>query len=328
MNKFYKNSLILFIYWLFLYSIYFSITNPIFFTLSDRNNIKNNIQVSQENLKKHVEYLSSINRTTQTWIVLTQNYIKSELNSYWISLINEQHYKVWDENHENIIVDFELNPKYETYVVGAHYDACDGNPWADDNVSGVAWVLEIARLLKDISLQNRNIELVFYSTEEPPNFWTHDMWSYYHAKSIKNKNIKMVLVYDMIWYFSEENDSQSFPAEILKYVYPTTGNYIAVVSNFSNFFTNREIKAWMSWFVNEKSTIWVESINAFDFIAGIDFSDHRNYWEFSIPAVMITDTSFYRNPNYHAKTDTMNTLDFQKIWDVVWSTVYTILNTK
>ena len=180
------------------------------------------------------------------------------------------------------------------YILGAHYDVFGELPGADDNASGVAGLLEASRVLKtQTTINKRNIDLVFYSTEEPPFYGTENMGSFFHAKSVKNNHlIKLVIIYDMIGYFSEEKNSQNYPISLMKNIYPENGNYISLVSNFSNLSTIRKVKSRFSSFLAENNFISVQSINAPTYIQGIDFSDHRNYWKFDFPSFLIYRYSF------------------------------------
>ncbi len=226
----------------------------------------------------------------------------------------EQMFNVAGLPQKNIIVSF--GPKdAERLIVGAHYDVCGEQAGADDNASGVAGLLELARLLKNKTDLKYRIDLVFYTLEEPPHFRTKEMGSYIHAKSLFDQKIKVkgMVCLEMIGYFSEKPKSQQYPIGILKLFYPTKANYIAVVSKIGQGRFLRKIKKR----IKPCCDVDVKSINAPAWITGIDFSDHLNYWAFGYDAVMITDTSFYRNANYHEKTDTVETLDFAKMAEVV-----------
>ena len=105
-------------------------------------------------------------------------------------------------------------------------------------------------------------------------------------------------------------------------MYPTVGNFITVVGRFGESNTTSHMKKFMK----VASPLPVEAINAPASLRGIDFSDHRNYWHFNFPAVMITDTSFFRNPNYHQESDAPETLDYEKMSDVVKGVAWAVLN--
>ena len=291
------------------------------------------INTKEKTLKKHVKFLSKLNRTSRKGQEQVINYILDELIKSNIDKenIKIQEYKINNRTYKNIIV--SLKPKFDikeetekNYIIGAHYDTYNELPGADDNASGIAGLLEISRILQSTNkLRKRNIDLVFYSTEEPPFFGTKNMGSYYHAKSIKDK-IELVMIFDMIGYFSEDKESQNFPISFMKYLYPTKGNFIAIVSNFSNSFKTREVKKRFNSFVQKNKLIEVESISAPANVQGIDFSDHRNYWKFNIPAILITDTAFLRNKNYHTEHDTYDKLDYKKMKEVVDATIATVLS--
>lgn len=255
-------------------------------------------------LEKSVAYIAEI---------FESNHLKTEIQAYQTSDGN---------TYKNVVASY--NEKAKTrIVIGAHYDVCDNQAGADDNASAVAGLLELARLVSELKPNlDYRIDFVAYSLEEPPYFATEYMGSYIHAKSLKEQNIKLkaMICLEMIGYFTDEPNSQNYPISALKAIYPTTGNFIAVVSKFGQDSLVRQVKTKML----QNSTIPVYSINAPEAVTGIDFSDHRSYWAFGYDALMITDTSFFRNKNYHQKTDTIETLDFDKMSEVVKG-VYTAM---
>jgi hypothetical protein len=207
-------------------------------------------------------------------------------------------------------------------VVGAHYDGFESFAAADDNASGVAALLELGRLLGKNAPKQR-VELVVWSLEEPPFFRTPSMGSFVHAKSLADLKVKVrgVISLESIGYFRDEEDTQRFPISALGLLYSTRANYLAVVGNLGQIGLTREVKSAM----RSATPLPIFSINAPAAVPGIDFSDHSNYWKFGFPAVMVTDTAFNRNPNYHAKTDTAQTLDYPRlaqatagIFEAVW----------
>jgi Zn-dependent M28 family amino/carboxypeptidase len=201
-----------------------------------------------------------------------------------------------------------------TIIVGAHYDSHGVTPGADDNASGVAGLIELAYLLQANPTTQR-IELVAYPLEEPPFFATKKMGSYFHAEAVSQESneIVSVIVLEMIGYFNETRGSQDYPVPLFKLMYPNTGNFIAVIGKLDQRPFISEIKAKMKG----AAEIDVYSIAAPTNIPGIDFSDHRNYWEFGYNAVMITDTAFYRNKAYHEVGDTWDRLNYEKMGEVV-----------
>ena len=211
-------------------------------------------------------------------------------------------------------------------IVGAHYDVCGSQPGADDNASAVAGLLEIARFAKqhEAELPGR-IDFVAYTLEEPPTYATHRMGSYVHAESLHKQKIEVrgMICLEMIGYFSGQKKSQEYPLSLLKWFYPTTGNFIGVVGNYGSSSLMKQVARHLG-----ATAIPVETLRAPAFLQGVDFSDHRNYWAFDYDAVMVTDTAFFRNPNYHQKTDTPDTLSFDKMAEVVKGLCWAILNMK
>ena len=239
-------------------------------------------------------------------------YIKNEF-SHTTTLVSEQPYRVQGKSYRNVIAQFGPETE-ERIVVGAHYDTAGELPGADDNASGVAGLLELARLLNQQQLKVR-VELVAFSTEEPPYFGTTGMGSYVHADSLRQKYVRVRAMFslEMIGYFSDAPNSQHFPVGFLNAFYPSTGNYIAVVGRLSDGLLVRRTKAAM----RNAAPLPVYSINAPEFVTGVDFSDQRNYWHAGYNAVMITDSAFYRNLNYHTEHDTAEKLDYKRMAMVV-----------
>lgn len=227
--------------------------------------------------------------------------------------VAEQPFEVHGRTYRNVCVRFGPvdGPRV---IVGAHYDACQGTPGADDNASGVAGLLELAGLL------GRNppagtVELVAYTLEEPPFFRTSYMGSARHAGALAEAGIpvRAMIGLEMIGFFSDEAGSQSFPIPLLRLFYPGRGNFIGVVGNLSQRRLVRQIKIVMKG----ATDLPVHSLNAPAFVPGVDWSDHRCYWAYGFDAAMITDTAFLRNRAYHTTDDTADRLDYQRMAKVV-----------
>jgi len=272
------------------------------------------VEVNPEILKTHVITLSETNppRSEDTDnLDVSAFYIKDQLLKY--GDVKEMEYTVWGIPYRNISILFgdETN---ERIVVGAHYDSFQGLPGADDNASGVAGLIELARILSHTQLK-RSVELVAYTLEEPPYFRTPEMGSAVHAKTLKENAVDVVVMMslEMIGYFTDEPDSQEYPMSLLKLFYPSTGNFIAVVGNLSGFGVVRKTKRAM----RSAMSLPVRSLNAPGALAGVDFSDHLNFWKYDYPALMITDTAFFRNKAYHTENDTWDRLDYERMSEVV-----------
>jgi len=217
------------------------------------------------------------------------------------------------KTYKNVICSFGTENK-KRIIVGAHYDVCENQEGADDNATGVVGLLELSRQLKTSKL-NYRIDLVAYTLEEPPYFKTEFMGSYVHAKSLLDSNIDVygMISVEMIGYFKDEKKSQSYPIGILSLFYGNKGNYITLVKKFN---TGKFARKFSKNYISSK-TIRTKKFTGPKSLPGIDFSDHLNYWKFGFSALMITDTSFYRNKNYHKKSDTMETLDIYRMSKVI-----------
>jgi Zn-dependent M28 family amino/carboxypeptidase len=227
--------------------------------------------------------------------------------------VESQAYKVGGTSYRNVIASFGPETG-ERVVVGAHYDVFGGFAGADDNTSGVAALLELAELLKK-KPPARRVDLVAFTLEEPPSFRTKQMGSWVHADSLRAQGVKVIgmISIEMVGYFSDQSDSQKYPAPGMSTLYGDRGDFIAVVGRFEDPGIVRTVKSAMA----AAGSVSVQSINAPRSIPGIDFSDHLNYWDRGYPAVMVTDTSFYRNGNYHTDADVPTTLDYERMAIVV-----------
>ncbi len=245
-------------------------------------------------------------------------YIKTEFLKA-STRVSYQRYVVNQQTYYNVIASFGPNDG-ERIIVGAHYDSAGELPGADDNASGVAGLIALAEKLAiaEKSINNKlttRIDLVAYALEEPPYFKTDQMGSAWHAFKMREDEvgIKLMISLEMLGYFSDQADSQQYPVPLLDLLYPTKGNYIAIIGLFNQGGITKKAKTLMQ----AATRMDVYSINAPRMIPGIDFSDHLNYWNEGYPAVMITDTAFFRNHAYHTADDVPERLDYEKMADVL-----------
>lgn len=232
----------------------------------------------------------------------------------------KQTYQIGGFRYSNIIalVGDTTKPRI---VIGAHYDVCGEQDGADDNGSGVVGIILALDQLKDYAGEYC-LEFVAYTLEEPPLYNTEYMGSLQHANWLKSRGTEVfgMVSLEMIGYYSDAKKSQSYPLGILKMIYGGKGDYITLVRKFEKGkFTRRFTKAF-----RKSKYIKTKKFTGPRKLTGIDFSDHRSYWSNGFDALMITDTSFYRNANYHKKSDTIETLDFNRMADVVNAVVFAI----
>jgi hypothetical protein len=285
------------------------------------------VKVDKTRLYADVQYLTEISPPRHAFNLPSLNksaaYIHSEFSKV-SDQVRYQPFQVEGQEYKNVIC--TLGPATpERIIVGAHYDVCGDQPGADDNASGVAGLLELGRLIKQSSPQLKyQVELVAYSLEEPPYFKTAAMGSAVHARSLAKagNQVRAMISLEMIGYYSEEKNSQSYPVAALKAIYPDKANFISVVGNMDQGKLVRHMKQMMQ----AGSNIDVQSLTAPAAVPGVDFSDHLNYWKYKFPAVMITNTAFFRNPHYHLPSDRIETLNFDKMAEVVrgvyWAVVH------
>lgn len=276
------------------------------------------MNANKDRIYQDVEFLTSItpSRNFQHLKSLEKaaGYIKNEFKKSGLKPVL-QTWKAQGKPYKNVMA--SVNPeKKRRLIVGAHYDVCGDQPGADDNASGVAGLLELARLMAEhLPKMDYRVDFIAYCLEEPPFFGTTSMGSYVHARSLSDNNSDVIgmISLEMIGYFSDAPESQSFPSPDLAAFYPHTANFIIVVGiKEYEVFSNRVHKL-----MSTGSAIDVQLINlpSSEGLAGL--SDQRNYWVFGYNGLMINDTSFIRNPHYHKKSDTIRTLDFKRMTAVV-----------
>jgi hypothetical protein len=201
----------------------------------------------------------------------------------------------------------------EIVIVGAHYDSVIGAVGANDNGSGVAAVLELARMFKEAK-PARTLRFVAFVDEEPPFYRGDEMGSRYYAQRSKElgENIVAMFSLETIGYYSERPGSQHYPFP-LSFFYPSTGNFIAFVSNLSSRALLHEAIASFRRHAEFPS----EAAAAPAFLPGVDWSDHWSFWREGWPALMVTDTAPYRYPHYHTMQDTPDKVDYERLARVV-----------
>jgi Zn-dependent M28 family amino/carboxypeptidase len=191
-------------------------------------------------------------------------------------------------------------------IIGAHYDTVPNTPGADDNASGIACLLELARECFDQET-GCTVRFVAFVNEEPPFCHTEQMGSYVYAKACKDRqeNIIGMISLEMLGFYSDEANSQDYPPEIAK-LYPNQGNFIAFVGNPES----QEFFYKVITLFRQTAQIPSEGLIAPTMLPVVDLSDQWSFWQMGYPAIMLTDTAFYRNHHYHNPRDTIEKLNF------------------
>lgn len=231
--------------------------------------------------------------------------------------LTEQPYQVEELAVRNIIAERRgADQPDRVIVIGAHYDTVVGSPGADDNASGVAVLLELARLHAETRFR-KTARFVAFTLEEPPFFRSRHMGSRIYARSLKERGhqIEAMLCLESVGYYSQEPGSQSFPSPVfwLRWRYPTTGNFITIISNDDSQPLQTQVRDALTAHMN----LPVETYAGPWWIPGVDWSDHGSFWNEGYPAVMLTDTAPFRNPHYHRPTDLPHTLNYKAMTELV-----------
>lgn len=266
-------------------------------------------RIRKDNLLAHLRQLVG-DRNAFTHAAQLQraaDYITTQFRAHGYHVHAEDVRVLW-RRYPNLIAELPNNPPAAPLlIVGAHYDTVIGSPGADDNASGVAAMLEIARVVSSELTGKtllRRLQFVGFTLEEESM-----AGSAHYAESLKRTaaDLAGMVSLEMVGYKSDAPQSQQLPAGY-EHLYPAVGNFIGVIANESS-------RALLETFVTAMKTVEglpVESLAVpgnGEVLPPTRLSDHSPFWDRGYPALMITDTSWFRNPHYHQKTDTIETLD-------------------
>jgi len=286
------------------------------------------LTVNQErmraNLEQHVRFLShSIGvRSAENFpnVYRAATYIEHRLRDLGYQVISQE-FSAYNRGFRNLEATLPGTTRpQEVVILGAHYDTAEDAPGADDNASGVAGVLELARAFAQ-SRQARTIRFVFFPNEEPPSFPTANMGSRHYATAARARNdqITAMLSIESIGYYDDDKGSQRYPFP-LNLAYPDVGDFIGFVSNLrSGPLVRRAIRAFRA-----HATMPTQGAAAPAWVPGVWWSDHWSFWREGYRAIMITDTAPYRYPFYHTPQDTAEKLDYGRMARVVDGLTYVV----
>ena len=254
-------------------------------------------------MREIIKTLTSLNRCfNNKGIFKAQKFIEKEFKKLNLKVkLQPIHTEYGNFYNIRASKNFEANNKI---IISAHYDTFKNYPGADDNASGIAGVIECARKLNS---SNYPLEFVAFCLEEPPFYGTDKMGSFVYAKNLKEENQKIAgaVVFEMIGHYS---DDQIIPDEFANVILSNKGDFIVNVANKKS-----------AKFL-EKLNLKANNLKSYNLVTENQLarlSDNSSFWDFDYEAIMITDTAFLRNPNYHTLNDTIETLDFEKMKEVV-----------
>ena len=263
-----------------------------------------------DNLKRHVTALAGRIGERNVWrpeaLAAAEAYIRTTLEDagYAVNLQSFPSRGLTVNNLEAVLPGHGAAD--EIIVIGAHYDSVADSPGANDNASGVAALLELARLLAGTTL-SRSVHFVAFANEEAPFFYGDEMGSNRYAARARAQgdHIEAMLSLETIGYYTDQPGSQRYPFPF-SFFYPDTGNFIGFVGNLSSRqLVRRAIGAFRA-----ATPFPSEGVAAPSGMEGVHWSDHWSFWQAGYPAIMVTDTAPFRYPHYHAATDTPEQLDY------------------
>ncbi|NER39552.1 MAG: M28 family peptidase [Oscillatoria sp. SIO1A7] len=274
-------------------------------------------RIFQEELRQDVEKIAGEGEHNYVFynnLVAVASFLESSLAAAGYKVRRER-YEANGQQFDNLEVEITGREKAdEIVVIGAHYDSVTGSPGANDNGTGAAAVLALARAFAGKNT-SRTLRFVEFVNEEPPFFWSEDMGSLVYAKGCSDRGEKIVamLSLETMGYYSDEPGSQQYPLGLLDMIYPITGNFIAFIGNIASGDLVRQVVGGFRSHTQFPS----EGTLLPEFVKGAGWSDHWAFWQQGYPALMVTDTAPFRYPYYHTTEDTPDKVDYDRLSRVV-----------
>jgi Zn-dependent M28 family amino/carboxypeptidase len=263
-----------------------------------------NIDVDRARLTRHLQKIVGERNlfTAQRHLATVESYVKAEFESFGLDAESDA-FSYASETFHNIVARLRPRDKEPVVILGAHFDSVVGTPGADDNASGVAVLLEAARLLARSDLRSQVLFCAFNLEE------LNMIGSKAFARKLKAAGTKIdaMISLEMVGYTDSRRGSQKYPLGLNR-LYPDRGDFIGVIGNWKSNALLRKFAPAM----RAAPGLAVETLSVPGkgmLIPAVRLSDHSPFWDLGYPALMITDTAFYRNPHYHGPTDTLDTLD-------------------
>jgi Peptidase family M28 len=268
------------------------------------------LAITPERLRAHVvrlaDEIGDRNVFRPRAFAAAADYIAGQWRSFGYSVMRQE-YQANGVRCANLEVERPgREPTGGVLLLGAHYDSVRGCPAANDNGSGVAALVELARRFAEVE-PARTVRFVAFANEEPPFFMTRQQGSMVYARAARQRgdDIRLMASLETMGYFSDAAGSQRYPP-LFRHFYPDRGNFLGLVSDFRS----RPAMLRLAAAFRAASRFPLEHTATFRWIPGVAWSDHRSFWRAGYPAVMITDTAFYRYRYYHTAADTPDKLTY------------------
>jgi Zn-dependent M28 family amino/carboxypeptidase len=255
-------------------------------------------------LRGHIERLAGDIGERNIFVPGTLQRAATYIEDEWVEIgyaVKRQEYQASEVQCANLVATRKGDARQAgILLLGAHYDSVVGSPGANDNASGVAALLEISRMFRAIEAGS-TVRFVAFVNEEPPFFLTRQQGSMLYADAARRRgdDIRLMASLETIGYYSDDAGSQAYPP-LFRLFYPDRGNFLGIVSDFRSRAAMRRVANAF----RAHSDFPLETVSTFRWVPGVSWSDHRAFWRFGYPAVMVTDTAFYRYRHYHAASDT------------------------
>ncbi len=288
--------------------------------IGDEENHAKRVMVSVEHLKRHVESIAFDRNPYEGYAKLEQaaQYIKREFVRAGLD-VKEDSFEWEGKSYKNIVAEKKgRTSPGRVFIVGAHYDTIPGTPGADDNASAVAVLLEIARNIQSVSLEG-TVRLIAFTLEEY-NF----VGSARYVENLKKEKEEILgmISLEMVGFTGPRQD---YPPYLDPKYYPNTGDFIAIVGNERSQKLLERVRQSFKTHIPELPLEFVLVPGNGEEMEEVRLSDHSTFWDQGLPALLVTDTSFMRNPNYHLPSDKIETLNFEFMQKVATGVFYSVV---
>jgi Zn-dependent M28 family amino/carboxypeptidase len=264
------------------------------------------ISVDREQLRRNLQMIVGERSpfSGQSHLAAVERFVAQEFENHGLT-VESDFFSYQGNRFRNVIARLSAPREEALVIIGAHIDSVVGTPGADDNASGVAVLLECARILSKAKLPSQ-VLLCAFNLEE-----LNMIGSAALAKKLKaaGARVEAMVSLEMVGYTDSRPGSQKLPIGLSRF-YPDRGDFIGVIGNWRSDALLRKFSAAM----REVPDLPVETLSVPGngmLIPAVRLSDHSPFWDAGYPALMVTDTAFYRNPHYHAGTDSVETLDIE-----------------